>query len=112
MVRILIATLVSLVLIVTPTYSTEATKEYLSTFIPKDCCYTNDCCWSIKETEVTDLGNNLYRINATGQQLKASGFSPDGLFYRCACDYNPTNGTWNKHQNANTRCLFIPSRGS
>jgi hypothetical protein len=39
-------------------------------------------------------------------------WSPDGKFYRCACDYDSGKGKWVRHQGANTRCVFVPLRSA
>lgn len=80
----------------------------LLSWIPATCCVTNDCCWEISANELEPLGNDEYRVRATGQVRKRTGYSPDGKYYRCACDYDGINKNWVKHQGANTRCLFIP----
>lgn len=97
----------------------------LLTWIPSTCCVTNDCCWEIQGTEVRllppsewpqilspgsfgEMGAEWYEIRSTGQKVQRKGFSPDGKFYRCACDYDAESKTWNRHQGANTRCLFVP----
>lgn len=85
-------------------------QEYMLSFIPATCCVTNQCCWSISEKEVIELPDNKVQIKSTGQIVEAKR-SPDDKFYRCACDYDPEAKHWNKHQGANTRCLFVPNRG-
>lgn len=79
-------------------------------WIPAQCCVTNDCCFEISERDVTALPNDMFRINASGQVVSRSGYSPDGRWYRCACDN--MNGKWVVHPTANTRCLFVPAMGS
>lgn len=84
--------------------------NWLLTWIASSCCVTNDCCFEIAERDVVDLGNNKLRIVASGQVVERKGFSPDGKFYRCACDQ--IDGKWVVHPTANTRCLFTPLQGS
>lgn len=84
-------------------------NPWLLSWIPPSCCVTNDCCWEIQESELTPLSGDRWQVRATGQVLKRTDWSPDGRFYRCACDYTGTQ--WIKHQGANTRCLFVPLRG-
>lgn len=86
-------------------------KDYLSTFMSKNCCFTNNCCFPISHSDVVDLGNNRFKIVASGQEVNATGFSPDGKYWRCACDLD-MNGGWKVHLKANTRCLYIPFQGS
>lgn len=85
--------------------------DFYKQFVPAYCCYTNDCCWEVKESELTHLGGNQWKINATGQIVEAQP-SPLGGYHRCACDYNTTTGQWDKHDKANTRCLFVPFQGT
>jgi hypothetical protein len=92
--------------------------SFYASFVPTECCFTSTCCWEIGEDEVEDLGNNRYRIVATGQVVVRRGYSPDGAFHRCACDpvvgqtINAFPQRWLIHVQANTRCLFTPSNGS
>lgn len=77
-------------------------------FIQHACCCTNSCCWEISASEVEPLPGDMWRIRSTGQELRRTDFSPDGKYYRCACDYDINTGKWNKHQGAKTRCLYVP----
>lgn len=86
-------------------------NPWLKSWIPSSCCVTNDCCWEVSERELTPLSDDRWRINSTGQELKRTDWSQDGKFYRCACDYDGSTRVWNRHQGANTRCLFVPIRG-
>jgi hypothetical protein len=81
-------------------------------WIPATCCVTNDCCWEIAERELKPLPDDEFEVRSTGQVRKRTAFSPDGKFYRCACDYDNVSKNWVKHQGANTRCLFIPMRSA
>ena len=83
-------------------------NPWLLSWIPPTCCVTNDCCWEITESEVRPVSGDSWEVLSTGQVLPRSAWSPDGRFYRCACDL--TEGKWIKHQGANTRCLFVPMR--
>ena len=60
---------------------------------------------------MTSLPNDYWRVRATGQVKERANWSPDGKFYRCACDYDNQTGKWNRHDKANTRCVFVPLRG-
>lgn len=84
--------------------------EFFKSFLPGSCCWTNECCFKITLKDVTDLGNGRWMINATKQIVPKENTykSPDGNFWRCACDYNSATGNWDVHLNANTRCLAIP----
>ena len=82
--------------------------SYMSSFIPQTCCVTNDCCWEIQPSEVEPLPGDRWRIKSTGQVLSRTDFSPDGHYYRCACDLDNSTQHWVRHQGANTRCLFTP----
>jgi hypothetical protein len=77
-------------------------------WIPATCCVTNDCCWEIDPQEVRSLPDDEWEIKATGQVRKRTAWSPDGRYYRCACDYDNVSKNWIKHQGANTRCIFVP----
>lgn len=79
-------------------------------WIPATCCVTNDCCWEISERELKSLPDDEWEVRSTGQVRKRTAFSPDGKFYRCACDYDNNEKQWIRHQGANTRCLFVPMR--
>jgi len=85
-------------------------NPWLLSWIPPTCCVTNDCCWEVSEREVRPVSADSWEILATGQVLARSAWSPDGRFYRCACDL--ADGKWVKHQGANTRCLFVPLRSA
>jgi hypothetical protein len=85
-------------------------NPWLLSWIPPTCCVTNDCCWEISENEVRSLPNDEWEVRSTGQIRKRTDWSPDGKFYRCACDYDNDSRHWIKHQGANTRCLFVPMR--
>lgn len=84
-------------------------NPWLLTWIPPACCVTNDCCWEIQEREVEPLAGDRWRVLSTGQVRPRTDFSPDGKFYRCACDQDGLR--WVRHQGADTRCLFVPLRG-
>ncbi len=87
-------------------------NPWLLSWIPATCCVTNDCCWEISEREVRPLPNDEWQVLATGQIRKRTDWSPDGKFYRCACDYDQSDRHWVRHQGANTRCLFVPMRSA
>jgi hypothetical protein len=83
-------------------------NPWLKSWIPATCCVTNDCCWEISPQEVRSLPDDEWEIRSTGQIVKRKDWSPDGRYYRCACDYDNVDKVWNRHQGANTRCLFVP----
>ncbi|HXF87259.1 MAG TPA: hypothetical protein VNK48_02760 [Xanthobacteraceae bacterium] len=85
-------------------------NPWLLSWIPGICCVTNDCCWEISERELQPLPDDRWLVLATGQVRKRTDWSPDGRFYRCACDRDPETRQWIRHQGANTRCLFVPMR--
>jgi hypothetical protein len=87
-------------------------NPWLLSWIPATCCVTNDCCWEISEREVKSLPDDEWQVVSTGQVRKRTDWSPDGKFYRCACDYDQASKHWIKHQGANTRCLFVPMRSA
>ena len=85
-------------------------NPWLLSWIPATCCVTNDCCWQVTESELKSLPDDNWEVVSTGQVRKRTDWSPDGKFYRCACDYDVASRHWIKHQGANTRCLFVPMR--
>jgi hypothetical protein len=109
------AALVGLLLIHAPPAKGELAPElnaWLRSWIPSYCCVTNECCREIKESDVTSLPDDYWRINASGQVLKRTGPSRDGRWWRCHCDYDSAQGKWIVHPTAYTRCLFPPAFGS
>jgi hypothetical protein len=87
-------------------------NPWLLSWIPATCCVTNDCCWEVSERELRSLPDDEWEVKSTGQVRKRTGWSPDGKFYRCACDYDNVDKHWVKHQGANTRCIFVPMRSA
>ena len=85
-------------------------NPWLLSWIPSTCCVTNDCCWEIGEHELKPLPDDQWMVLATEQVRKRTDWSPDGKFYRCACDQDATTRQWIRHQGAHTRCLFVPMR--
>lgn len=85
-------------------------NPWLLSWIPATCCVTNDCCWEVTERELRSLPDDNYEVMSTGQVRKRTDYSPDGKFYRCACDYDVASKHWIRHQGANTRCIFVPMR--
>lgn len=83
-------------------------NPWLLSWIPTECCVTNDCCWEVGRTELTPLPHDRWRVVSTGQELYRKDWSPDGRYYRCACDYDAGSGKWIRHQGATTRCVFVP----
>ena len=87
-------------------------NPWLLSWIPATCCVTNDCCWEVSERELRSLPDDEWEVRSTGQVRKRTAYSPDGKFYRCACDYDSVDKHWVKHQGANTRCIFAPMRSA
>lgn len=87
-------------------------NPWLLSWIPATCCVTNDCCWEVSERELRSLPDDEWEVRSTGQIRRRTAYSPDGKFYRCACDYDNVDKHWVKHQGANTRCLFVPMRSA
>jgi hypothetical protein len=85
-------------------------NPWLLSWIPATCCVTNDCCWEVSERELRAMPDDEWEVRSTGQVRKRTAFSPDGKFYRCACDYDNVDKHWVRHQGANTRCIFVPMR--
>lgn len=102
--------IVFLLLLYGYTFGQHHSNPWLLTWIKADCCVTNDCCWEISERELRPLPDDEWEVRSTGQVRPRTGWSPDGKFYRCACDYDFASKTWIKHQGANTRCLYVPMR--
>ena len=84
--------------------------NYLLSWIPASCCVTNDCCWEIQSSEVQPLPNDRWLIRASGQVVTRTAWSPDGKYWRCACDPGPGVGQWTRHDKARTNCLFVPAQ--
>src|SRR5262245_50501009 len=55
-------------------------NPWLLSWIPSACCVTNDCCWEIRERELTPLPDDEWMVLATGQVRKRTNWSPDGKF--------------------------------
>jgi hypothetical protein len=87
-------------------------NPWLLSWIPATCCVTNDCCWEVSERELISLPDDEWQVRSTGQVRKRTAYSPDGKFYRCACDYDNVDKRWVRHQGAHTRCIFVPMRSS
>jgi hypothetical protein len=87
-------------------------NPWLLSWIPAYCCVTNDCCWEVAEKDLGSLPDDKWQVKATGQVRERTNWSPDGKFYRCACDYDSGAGVWIRHIGANTRCLFVPMRSA
>jgi hypothetical protein len=85
-------------------------NPWLLSWISPTCCVTNDCCWEISERDLKPLAGDRWQVLSTGEVRQRTDWSPDGKFYRCACDYDVTAKHWIRHQAANTRCLFVPMR--
>jgi hypothetical protein len=86
-------------------------NPWLLSWIPAYCCVTNDCCWEISGHDLAPLADDKWQVRATGQVRERTNWSPDGRWYRCACDYSNADGKWIRHDGANTRCLFVPQMG-
>ncbi len=85
-------------------------NPWLLSWISASCCVTNDCCWQISESELRAMPGDKWEVRSTGQVRERTDWSPDGKFYRCACDYDSADRHWVRHQGANTRCIFVPMR--
>jgi len=94
------------------TVANEHSNPWLLSWIPAYCCVTNDCCWEVAERDLDSLPGDKWQVRATGQVRERTNWSPDGKFYRCACDYDSAAGVWVRHVGANTRCLFVPMRSA
>jgi hypothetical protein len=109
-----IATIAALAVVGVPvTIANEYhSNPWLLSWIPAYCCVTNDCCWEVAERDLDSLPDDKWQVKATGQVRERTNWSPDGKFYRCACDYDSAAGLWVRHIGANTRCLFVPMRSA
>jgi hypothetical protein len=107
--------LVALVTVtITAAQSADGYSDFFENFLPKECCWTNRCCFRIDRSDVVDLGEDKFRVQATGQVVRRKAYSPDGEYYRCACDYEHRigGGKYVVHPKANTRCLAVPFQGN
>lgn len=109
--RVVIAVLMALA-IGGVTLAGEHSNPWLLSWIPAYCCVTNDCCWEVAEQDLNPLPEDKWQVRATGQVRERTNWSPDGKFYRCACDYDSSAGLWIRHIAAHTRCIFVPMRMS
>lgn len=74
---------------------------------------SSTCCWTkVKPSALTPLGDDEWRVEATGQIRKRTGWSQDGNTWRCTCDFMGSPGRWVVHPKANTRCIFPVANGS
>jgi hypothetical protein len=107
-----IAALAAFAVVTVTTANEYHSNPWLLSWIPAYCCVTNDCCWEVAERELSSLPGDKWQVVATGQVRERTNWSPDGKFYRCACDYDSAAGIWIRHIGANTRCVFVPMRTS
>ena len=106
----MIRAILAMMLIAAPASAHHSeTHDWLLTWIPHECCVTNNCCFEIASRDIVDLGGNQLRIVASGQVVSRRGYSPDGKYYRCACDN--IGGQWVVRPSANTRCIYTPMQG-
>ena len=77
--------------------------------ISTNCCCSANCCSTAKDSEFQHIKGDDYRVVATGQIVKRTGWSM-GATVKCACDQ--INGVWTKHDKAFVRCLYPPFPGS
>jgi len=87
----------------------DAFKDDLGVSISTDCCCSANCCSPAKDSEFVHVEGDHYRVVATGQVVKRTGWS-HGATVKCACDH--INGIWTKHEKAFVRCLYPPYPGS
>jgi hypothetical protein len=85
-------------------------QAWLLSWIPPSCCVTNQCCFQVKSTDVRSMPGDQWLILASGQTIRRSGWSPDGNYWRCACEQQ--SGRWVIFPAAWTRCLFVPMPNS
>ena len=117
-----IALFLLLPVLLAPTYGEEVDEvlvpptpeEYadIQKWISASCCWTNNCCRKVKSSALTPLGKDEWRVEATQQVSKRTGWSQDGNTWRCTCDFMGTPGRWVVHNKANTRCIFPVASGS
>ena len=75
-------------------------------WISTGCCCSNSCCFVVEPGTVEAVDHEHYRIIASGQIIKRTGWSMNGRFMRCACDQ--IEGKWTIHPTAFTRCIYPP----
>lgn len=54
------------------------------------------------------MPGDRWRIVASGETVGRAGFSEDGKFWLCACDYDAVQSRYTAHDRARTYCLFVP----
>lgn len=80
-------------------------------WIAHTCCCTRDCCRSVVPGEVEAVDVKTYRVVASGQIVPRTGWSEDGRFVICSCDYAlRADGTYGYVRGPGTKvhCLFPP----
>jgi len=93
-----------------PALAQQDTHPNCAGWIDFSCCCTNNCCFEVQPGTVEQIDEDHWRIVASGQVLKRTGWSKDGRFMRCACD--SIDGKWTVHPAAFTRCIFPPMPNS
>jgi hypothetical protein len=88
---------------------TPAEEADIAEWVPIQCCRSNGCCFKVPASALHPLSRDEYRVNATGQIIRRTGWSRDGQTWRCACD--DTGKGWKVHMTANTRCIFPAMSG-
>lgn len=86
-------------------FPTPEEAEDIKRWIPVQCCRTARCCFKISMSALTPQPQDSWKINASGQVIKRTGWTEDGKIWRCACDLQ-ADGSWLAHMTANTRCIF------
>ncbi len=85
-------------------------QEYpnCSGWIPYECCCTRNSCYEVQPGEMSQIGPDLYRVNATGQVVKRKNWSRDGRMMACAYSYDDEKKDYVTGRGQPVMCLFIP----
>jgi len=75
-------------------------------YIGHECCCTNFCCEDVPSSAVRNIGGDMWEVVASGQVLKRTGWSPEGVYTLCHCDN--IDGKWTITPTSFARCLYVP----
>lgn len=85
---------------------TDEEREDIKKWIPQTCCWTNDCCFKVRNESITPMPHKQYRVNITRQDKAFMGWSQLDMPVRCTCDYQHSTKQWVSTPMSDTRCLF------
>jgi hypothetical protein len=77
-------------------------------WIPHQCSCTSNSCYEARRGELTDLGNETYRVNRTGEIVGRTAWSKDGRFMLCAFRRDQELNQWITGPGQPIKCVFPP----